>query len=62
VLDEIDGDLVEAFVRGDDFVVRSEQLIEERCLIGIELSLRDLLRNATVQVETRQPSFSPRFS
>ena len=52
VLDEIRRDLVEPFVGGDDLVVLAEQLIEQRCLIGIEFGLLDLLRDPVVEVET----------
>ena len=53
VLDEIGRDLVQPLVGGDDLVVLAQQLFEQRLLVGVELGLLDLLRDAVVQIDPR---------
>ena len=42
MLDEVGRNPLEPFVRGDDLVVLAQQLIEQRLLVGVELSRLDL--------------------
>ena len=53
MLDEIGRNLVEPFVRGDNLVVLTQQLVQQRLLVGIELGVLDLCRDAVVQIRPR---------
>ena len=53
MIDEIDGDLVQPFVGGDNLVVLAQQLLEQCLLVGIEFCLLDLRRDAVVQIAPR---------
>ena len=50
MLDEIDRNFLQPFVRGNYLVVLTQQLVEQRLLVGIELGLLDLRRDAVVQI------------
>ena len=57
MLDEISRQFVEAIVGRDDLVVLAEELLQERGLIWVELSLLDRLGDPVVQVEAGDPQF-----
>ena len=62
VFDKIIGNLFQALICSNDLVVLTQQLVQQRFLVGIEFSLIDLLSNTAVQSILATPSFSPRFS
>ena len=55
MLHEVGGDALEPGVGRDHLVVLAEQLLEQRLLIGVEVRVVDLRRDAVVQVRTRHP-------
>ena len=62
MLDEVRGQLVQAVVGGNDFVVLAEQLLQQGCLVRVELSLLNASAMRSLRSSRAMPSFSPRFS
>ncbi len=59
MLNEISGHLVQALVRGDDFVILAQQLVEQRLLVGVEFGFFDLLGDLGVQIGMRDRVLCP---